>query len=259
MNVDIAIVFVGLIIQVNQPWSFDNTAVLPYLDTHKAEMVIEARALQDAAPLMAIPSVTVNDDGQVIIPLKNVDVRLRGTRGMFNRRNREYQESIPSLRKLGGCGRLRDEIRNRNQGSDAEKFVSFIDLRGGRMVPHSYLEKKLKFADTDFVDRCAACSILYEAAFRRDTATLLFTYGSNQPIPVTVNKGAEILVRNVPTEEVDDHFIHNYVIYETCPGFKLPVRTTPCRKPQCESEFFDWENSGFPSYPPTTDCTGTDG
>jgi hypothetical protein len=248
MRVDIAIVFVGLIVQVNQPWSLDNTAVLPFVESHTAELVIPRPALADPREVANLPIPHEEKNEHVIIQLKDVDVRVRGTRGMFNRRTREYKDAVPSLKKVGGCRKLRNTVRRREQDGPMA-HASFVDLRGGRMVPHRYVPNQLSFGNTDFQKRCTACSVMYQAELRNETATLVLRMGEDQPAyELHLKKGAQILVRNIPPEPVDGHHEHAYVVFEQCGSRPIPDPTLPCRKPECTSDLFDWEGSGRPSY-----------
>jgi hypothetical protein len=275
MRVDIAIIFVGLIVQVNQPWSFDNTAVLPKVPGHIAEMVIPHTALANPLEIEQLPNKRI-EKGQVIIDLNGIDVRLRGTRGWFNRRTREYKESVPSLKKVGGCRNLQDAVRRREQNrlqqdDGTPALLSFVDIRGGRMSPHSYAPSKLSFEETDFQERCAACSVLYEAALHGNTATLVFHVGEAQSVNETkeskatrthevhLRRGAELLVRNIPHDYLGDgHFPHAYVVFQQCGVPLAPGPTKPCRKPICVQKTFDWENSGRGAAF-SADCTIDDG
>lgn len=246
MRVDIAIIFVGLIVQVNQPWSLDNTAVLPNAPGHKAELVIPKSALAVDGEIGQVPHTEVN--GHIVIDLKNVDVRVRGTRGMFNRRTREYKEAVPSLKRVGGCRGLHEAVRRRDQNGKRDEngnpeIASFIDIRGGRMVPHTYGEKRLTFDGTDFQNRCAACSVMYEAELRDPTALLVFRVGNNDPVDVHLRKGSEILVRNIPNEPTDGHFHHALGVFRECRSPQAPGPTLPCRRPACTVKMFDWEGA----------------
>jgi hypothetical protein len=257
MRVDVAIIFVGLIVQVNQPWSLDNTAVLPNVDDHTAEMVIQLNDLAVPQEVLQVGGQAANNN-TVVVPLKGVDVRVRGTKGMFNRRTREYRESVPSLKRVGQCRTLQEQVRNREQ-SEALAGAGFVDIRGGRMVPHSFAPARMSFQGTDFQNRCAACSVMYEASIRGETALLEFRItpeqhaGKAPPYEVHLKKGAELLVRNAPNKYVPPHFEHTYKVFQDCGKKQAPGATLPCRKPNCTKEMFDWDGNGRPAHL-SSDC-----
>ena len=252
MRVDLVIIFVGVIVHVNQPWSFDNTAVLPHVPSHKAELVIPKKDLANPAELDFIPHRVTNKD-QVVIDLEGMDVRVKGTRGIFNRRTEDYKKAVPVLAKTGGCRKLHRAVRDREQGrSGALASGSFVDIRGGRMVPHRYAPDRVSFHGTDFQNRCAACSVKYEAELRGDTALLVFRIGETRGESeaavqkLHLKKGAQITVANIPTQPVDAHFEHSYEVFEQCRARLNPGTSTPCGKPECEEEDFDW-GDGVPA------------
>lgn len=257
MTWDFAIVFIGLIVQVNQPWSFDNTAVLPYAHGHVAELVVPASALADQGEVQNAFREARRVGDYFIIPLAGLDVRVTGTRGIFNKRSREYQRATPSLTKVGRCSGLRPEILRRTQ---TDKLASFVDVRGGRMVPHTYLACRLSFDGSDYDDRCSVCSTRYEASLRGQYATLVFTSMSSVR-KVRVLKGSELRVRNVVSEETaGPHFRHVYDLYEKCETPLTPIDTGRCSKEICDFATAYPENPPLsygegPAYPSTADCT----
>ncbi len=268
MNLDVVIVFVGLMVQVNQPWSWDNTAVLPYADKHKAELVLPTAALVDPREISEEFKDYRQVNGYFLIPLQGYDVRLKGTRGMFNRRGQDYIDATTPLSRVGGCGRLLSDIRKRNQ---TEQIASFFDLRGGRMVPDTYLKQRISFDGTEFRNRCAVCSIRYEATIRGEEAVLVFTSMYGAVRRVRIRRGAQLVVRNVPNDKdsTGDHFQHLYSIYETCVDKLSPnPQDTTCPNCLCVDATAFPECVGFdegdcpgragPRFPSTTDCTVVD-
>lgn len=258
----IIIIFVGLIVHVNQPWSLDNTAVLPMAPSHAAELAIPYQSLiePDEDWVKSLPR---EDEDRIVIELENHSVRLKGSRGIFSNLTDAYQDAIISLSKVkGSCGRLREEVRSRQPGAD---LAAYFDYRGGRMSPHTYLYQKLSFPNTPLEpERCAPCSAVYDADLRGDEARLILRDKKNKTERVLrIRGGAELIVRNVPKEDTAPHFKHVYSIYEKCEESGVePFPDTDCTEkgPICRNtdkklagRWVPKEGSRFPG----SDCTQT--
>lgn len=260
----ILIIFVGLIAQVNQPWSFDNTAVIPVAEGHIPTMSI---------PLHSVigPDKWVTDhaaDGStVVINLMHVKVRVTGTRGIFSDLMYDYVYGSVPVGTIAPTCKLRKEVRNREY---AEDIAAYIDYRGGHMMPESYLRYQLSFENTAWsIPRCAVCTAAYKAELRGDSATLLITE-LEEPRPsnheprtpsasaihtIKIAPGTEVIVRNLPERTVKGGHFHALLnIYEGhCSESPEPTvhLALPCQNTNvCTSQTF---HHGLPD--PGDDCT----
>jgi hypothetical protein len=252
--VKIYIIFIGLIVQVNQPWSLDNTAVLPYgHDATAHTPTIEIPYTSIVNPTAEMKNALVN--GYYVVNLKGMDVRVEGIRGMFSTMSKELVDALVPLKKVTTGCRLRREVRDRTLTDT--KLASFIDYRGGWREPDLYLPKKLTFPNTDIINRCIVCSVKYTGTLRGDTATLAFKRaGDKEPsMRIQVKAGAEVIVRNRPKNPATKHFMHVFDIYEGCKTTQVPQPPADeCNLPNCR----DTSRGTGPGHAtaPGEDCTG---
>lgn len=210
----ITIIFIGLIIHVNQPWSFDNTAVLPYQKDHRAVLKIPKDAVE--SPSRWLKEELEGDTYE--IELDGLNVRVEGTRGVFANKDRRFMESVPSLRSIAPkCARMRPEVVDRTRVS--KEITSYVDYRGGKMTTtSSYLPWKLAFPRSAGAawrkERCVACEVQYRAHLKNDEALLVISGGSDGEQKVRLKGNPVIEVSNMPKYD-GDHFIHHYNIFES--------------------------------------------
>lgn len=236
----IIIVFIGLIVQVNQPWCLDNTAVLPYGDPtrgteHVGTLQIPfagvARTTGDTSQLV------LNELGDTYnVDLKNVDVRLQGTKGRFSTMSKDLVEALPPLSKLTTGCKLKQAVRDRTA---TDRLASFVDFRGGRREPDTYLPKKISFGAA-FSERCTVCSVRYVGDLKGNTGVLEFRRaGEDTPfMTVEVKADTEVTVKNTPKDPntTSRHFDLVYDIYEGCTSIAHPaIGTEKCNLRQCET------------------------
>lgn len=217
----IAIIFIGLIVQVNQPMSFDNTAVLIAADEHVQRLVIPWQSVMN-------PDDWLNKQPRVgpdvEIDLAGATVRVKGTRGVFSDLKDTFTNGSPSLHTISPGCELRDEVKDRK--IIPGELAAYVDFRGGEVMPESYLPKKLSFTGRDEDARCAVCRARYEADLRGDHVTLVFKKkikkedGSEdvEKHEIEVAGGPpkavpEIRVTNRPTSPIARHFTSAYNIY----------------------------------------------
>lgn len=264
----IIIVFIGLIVQVNQPWCLDNTAVLPYGDPARGTEHVGTLQIPFAGVVR-----TTGDTGKLMpneardtytVDLKNVDVRLQGTRGRFSTMSKGLVEALPPLSKLTTGCKLKKAVRDRTA---TDRLASFVDFRGGRREPDTYLPKKLSLGPA-FSERCTVCSVRYIGDLKSNTAVFEFRHaGEKAPfMTVEVRAETEVTVRNMPVNATTGHFSLVYDIYEGCTSIAHPaISTEKCNLRQCEAHQ-GCPTTGGPKAPttlagegptaPGEDCTG---
>gem|GEM_PF-3398052 len=230
----IFIVFAGLIAQVNQPWSLNNTAVLPYAPHHVAEMRVPYQSIVD--PPSWVNELKKEKDGNVVIPLEGVVVQVKGTRGVFSGLQKPYVDASIPMKTVASKCQLRDEVKKRSVRK--KDLVAFIDYRGGRVYVDSYLKRMLHFNEPGAgewaKDKCAVCRIHYEAELRGSEATLVITRTDWDTGTITTQKlrvkgGAHLSVSNKPRAAgpylggpKDEHYPYLYNIYRSCSGKPTP-------------------------------------
>jgi hypothetical protein len=251
----ITIIFIGMIIHVNQPWSFDNTAVLPYEKDHVAELRIPVGAVVE--PDEWIKKKLNRSGDTYVIALPGLDVRVKGTRGVFSRKRDDFMAAVPSLRKIAPkCGKLRPEVVDRKQV--AEKLASYIDYRGGRVMPHTFLPLMLFFSGVGNewkTEHCVVCEVLYKAKLRHDEA-LLVIKGDGEPKRVHIAGDSTLEVHNLPKDGGDGHFIHHYNVFKPCEDAKLPSTGGKCKSGTiCAQAMIDDDGDDAPA--PGEDCTNS--
>ena len=237
----IFIIFIGLIAQVNQPMSFDNTAVLLDAPDHEARLIIPVQSLIN--PDEWLKKQPTNGPN-VEIDLKGAAVRVTGTRGVFSDLRRNFTDASPGLKTIAPGCKLRDEVRNRQIVPD--ELAAYVDFRGGHLFPHAYLPKKLSFTGTALEEpRCTVCRTRYEAELRGNHVTLVFKKKVTNPdgtaaietheIAVAGGRpkeegGAgvpEIQISNKPPHAIEHHFKVHYNIYVgKCASEQLPPVVT---------------------------------
>ncbi|HUP61519.1 MAG TPA: hypothetical protein VNA69_13985 [Thermoanaerobaculia bacterium] len=255
----ITIIFIGLIAHVNQPWSFDNTAVVVNAHGHTANMSIPTSAVvnHDDPWLRQWPQI----NNSYVIPLKGLRVRLENTRGVFSDRSQTLIDSVPPLKKLAPTCKLKREIVARAKTDDV---VAYIDYRGGRVSPDMFFAEKLVFEGTEWNDgRCVACRIRYDADLRGDEARLVFTDSDNEHV-LRVAGNSTVEVQNAPTVgtgfsiagATSGHFGHHYSILQCDRAPVRPVLNGVCDKPDvCLTP--SSTPTPFPTPTPFGDCTGS--
>jgi hypothetical protein len=256
----IIIVFIGLIVQVNQPGLL-NTAVLPSGErssshhgdgkAHPHTAALEIRYADIEEPH---PSLKPNQYGYSIISLKGVQMEVEGTRGWFSRMSRELQDSLPPLRKLDPSCELRQEVIDR---SPTRELQAFVDFRGGRRRVEDYLPRTLTISAIEWNDRCMACGVAYESDLRGEFATLKLK-GHDVIREIRLKPGAKIFVKNMPANPKERHFDLLYEVYKDCSRKPVPVpQQNDCTKPnRCGVQ--ETLVTGGPTAP-GADCTGGNG
>jgi prepilin-type processing-associated H-X9-DG protein len=241
----LVITFLGLMVHVNQPFSLDNTVVIPRVSHHVPELRIPENAVLNSEDPWVKQFLHEFED-EYIIPLGGQKFRVKGTRGMFSDKHPTVFAAAPRLGQLARACDLRDEVRQRQITAE---LVSYIDYRGGRLTTESYFARMLKFESGPFAgEHCVACKIRYEADLNGDRAQLVFADGH----VVVIAGNSAIGVNNVPQpgETSTGHFSHTYAIFKD--GCKGPsargsgqCKNTPVCKFEVEPPF------------PDADCTNT--
>lgn len=214
----IFVIFVGLIAHVNQPGSFDNTAVLIRAGGHVPLLLISADSKSvdpDDYWLLGFPRPDdVND--RYFIDLDNWSVTLSGTRGIFCNHPSEFLEHVPRLKTLlPKCGDLKKAVRDRQPNGE---FAAFFDFRGGHVETIDYLKKQLDYTPTGGTTftRCASCRTRYVADLDGDSAVLTFKRGA-ETHKVRVPANTIIEVQNFPMVYSGSHFHEFFKLFENCP------------------------------------------
>lgn len=164
----IAIIFIGLIVQVNQPMSLDNTMVLIAADHHNPRLVIPFDSIVNPNEWLE----KKRNGPNVEIDLTGATVRVKRTRGIFSDVKKAFFDGSPSLRTLAPTCRLRREVRNRQPVPG--ELAAYVDFRGGLILPAAYLPLQLSFTADEKDAFCAVCRVRYEADLRGDHATLIY-------------------------------------------------------------------------------------
>lgn len=257
----LVVIFFGLLIHVNQPWSLDNTVVIPYLPDHKAMLTIPAAAVDETLAEHHWLAPYRSGDAYAI-PLTGRKFRIERTRGYFCDKRPNFFSAAPSLHALAPRCRLRSEVRERKTTSD---LIAYVDYRGGRVTPASYFSRRLYFASTasEWKERrCVTCSVRYEADLEGDHADLLF---SDRNV-IHIRGNSEIVVSNLPVQAdtPDDgpagpvghaesnHFHAHFSIYEAgchAAEARFDDEDTCRQSPQCPPP----AANPFPD----ADCTNT--
>ena len=220
----IAIIFVGLIVQVNQPMSFDNTAVLIEAPEHLARLIIPLQSVIDPDEWLKQQPVK---GPNVEIDLKGATVRVQGTRGVFSDLKKEFKTASLGLGTVAPGCKLRAEVRNRQ--IVCGELSAYVDFRGGEVVPDSYLPRKLSFTGDAKDGQCTVCRSRYEASLRGDSATLVFKKRVPKSDGSVVEETheiriagrqprdrrgiPEIVVSNKPPTPMPHHFASTFNIY----------------------------------------------
>jgi hypothetical protein len=250
----IIVVFAGLIAHVNQPLSFDNTAVLIRALDHEAMILIPSDSVAENPADEWLLQFERPDELNVYrIPLADRTVRLSGTRGVFCDRPQDILDHVPRLRSLAPtCGGLKEHVRERIP--DAE-FASFFDYRGGELKTIDYLRNQLKStaANGDEHYQCASCRVAYAAELRDDHAVLTFKDASGTH-KIVVPAGSKIEVQNSPVLNTGSHFHEFYKIFENCTAddtATVEESARPCVRsricnPVIPYPFGDCTNSQYP-------------
>jgi hypothetical protein len=220
----ITIIFMGLIAHVNQPWSLNNTAVIPNAPGHRAEMKIPKGAMlnQDDPWFKQ----KLNQETYVI-PLQGIKVRVNKTRGVFSGLTPELIAAMPPLKTLAPLCKLKDEVRKRTTTSN---LASFIDYRGGRLSPDTYFSEKLVIEDTPWKNgRCVVCRIRYEADLSGNEGEIVFTQADGTKHVARIATNSVLEVENTPVAgegmnahdaaaaaEGQSHFQEHYSIFKPC-------------------------------------------
>ena len=189
----LVIIFFGLVTHVNQPWSLDNTAVLPAAHGHAAEMSIPKSAVIDPQPWLS----QFERQTAYVIPLQGMNVRVKNTRGMFSDKRPEFFASVPRLKKLAPGLKLSRAVRRR---LGSEQLSAFVNYRGGRLTTESFYAQKLILGSGDSSGTCVACKVRYEADLRDGEAQLVFIRGTEQNL-VRIAGGSKLDVNNILTAD----------------------------------------------------------
>jgi hypothetical protein len=257
----IAIIFIGLIVQVNQPWSLDNTAVLIAATQHEPRLVIPFQSIIDPDDWLQ----KQRNGPNVEIDLTDATVRVKKTRGVFCDVKDDFIKGSPSLRRLAPSCKLRSEVRKRQPVSG--ELAAYVDFRGGRVMPEAYLPQQLSFKEDKKDPFCAVCRARYEADLRGDSATLVYKKKTRNAAGVEIvetheinvsggrsDQGSipEIQVINRPTHFVARHFERAFNIYIGKCGSE--IRPTVTDSPCTESQLCKPEGATDPA-DPGDDCT----
>jgi hypothetical protein len=189
----LVIIFFGLVTHVNQPWSLDNTAVLPAVHGHAAELKIPKSAVIEPAPWLD----AFDAGSEYVIPLAGLQVRVRNTRGMFTDKRPEFFASVPRLKQLAPRLKLARIVRRRQE---SKRLSAFIDYRGGRVTTDSFYAQKLILKPGDTTGSCVACKVRYEADLRSGEAQLIFRRGLAHDV-VRIAGGSTLNVNNILTAD----------------------------------------------------------
>lgn len=248
----LVILFYGLMIHVNQPWSLSNTVVIPKVDKHATTLRIPENSLLKFGDFQWIIDNSTKDGHVYVLPLTKRKVRIEGTRGMFLDRRANWVDAAPPLKTLAPTCRLRDEVRNREITDD---LIAYVDYRAGRLTPDSYFSDQLKFENTDSQwknSHCVPCTTRYEADLDTDYAELeIDDAGTKHSIRIAGN--SQLMVTNLPTETVQfGHFDHNFAIFKNCSSHATAKKgdrctnTPGCPPPPTPFPDADCTNSAYP-------------
>ena len=255
----LTIIFFGLIVHVNQPFSWANTAVIPYSAQHTALIHIPEGALQypNDAFVKSRGTYDANSKEYQIL-LDGFVIKVKGTRGVLSNLDQELVDSEPPLAKLAPTCRLRLDVRTRT--THPNDLISFIDYRGGRLTTVSYFPNQLKFPkSTDATLRdgiCVDCKVQYEADLKGETATLNFT-DTTGTHDVVIKADSTLTVTNLLPDGVHlDHFDAHFRIFENCTPMKF-LPGNPCKdKEYCKEATVSTLLHPKPPFP-DADCTNS--
>jgi hypothetical protein len=226
----LVVIFFGLVSHVNQPWSLDNTAVLPAVHGHAAEMRVPMSAVIDPDPWLS----QFRRQTMYVIPLEGMTVRIRNTRGMFSDKRPEFFSSVPRLKKLAPGCKLSQAVRRRNQ---SDHLAAFVDYRGGRLTTESFYAQKLILAGGDPTGTCVACKVRYEADLHDGEAQLIFARG-NERHTVRVAGGSTLNVDNIlrgDANPAESHFGAAFSIFEGCASHDFERGDACDSSPLCDT------------------------
>lgn len=220
----IAIIFIGFIVQVNQPMSFDNTAVLVDAPEHQARLIIPMQSIID--PDEWLKKQPMNGPN-VEIDLDGATVRVQGTRGILSGLHDEFTNASLGLSRIAPGCKLRPEVRNRQIVPG--ELSAYVDFRGGEVMPDSYLPTKLSFTKNEKDAKCTVCRVRYEATLHGAFATIVFKKTIQKPNgsvgeetheirfagrqPDDARGVPEITVSNMPPHVMKHHFEKAFNIY----------------------------------------------
>ncbi len=241
----LVIIFFGLMVHVNQPFSFDNTVVIPRVEHHDPVLRIPENAVLNPQDPWVRQFLHDAED-EYVIPLEGRKLRVEGTRGVFSDKHATFFAAAPRLRQLAQKCELRPEVRKRQITAE---LGSYIDYRGGRLTTESYFFKMLKFESGPLAGKhCIACKTRYEVDLRGDQAQLAFADGH----VVVIAGNSAIEVNNVPpdAETSSGHFSRTYAIFKgECEGPRVHSSDACKNTPVCRFE--------LPVPFPDADCTNT--
>lgn len=241
----LVIIFFGLMVHVNQPFSFDNTLVIPRVEHHHPVLRIPQNAVLNSEDPW-VQQFLHDPEDEYVIPLEDRKLRIEGTRGVFSDKHPTFFAAAPRLRQLAQKCKLRPEVRKRKI---TPELGSYIDYRGGRLTTESYFPAMLEFESGPLAGKhCIACKTRYEADLRGERVQLTFADGH----VVVIAGNSAIEVDNVPppAETSGGHFSRTYAIFKGgCEGPRTR-RSDACRNtPICRFE--------LPDPFPDADCTNT--
>jgi prepilin-type processing-associated H-X9-DG protein len=241
----LVIIFLGLMVHVNQPFSLDNTVVIPRVEHHVPELRIPENAVLNPQDPW-VKQFHHDPEDEYVIPLRGRKFRIAGTRGMFSDKHSTFFAAAPRLGQLAQRCELRDEVRNRQITAE---LVSYIDYRAGRLTVESYFPRMLEFESGPLAGKhCVACKTRYEADLRGDRAQLVFADG--HVVVIAGNSAIEVDNLPEPGETSTGHFSRAYTIFKDgCEGPRAypsgQCKNTPVCRFQVEPPF------------PDADCTNT--
>lgn len=224
----ITVIFVGLIAQVNQPGSFDNTAVVIDAPNHQCPRILissdskpvdptDEWLLKESPPDPDCDPPLVRRPDELntyVISAKNMSVRLSGTRGVFCDHPQDILDHLPRLKDVAPkCTRLKPSVRKRIPQRDVA--WGFFDYRGGHLQAVDYLAKKLQYNKSGAQPFCAACRVTYVADLNGDSAILTFTDPTGTHV-IRVPANSTIEIQNIPTINTGSHFHEFSRIFENC-------------------------------------------
>ena len=257
----IFITIMGLIVQVNQPWSFDNTLVLIEAPGHQPRLSVPISAVMN--PNDAWVKANTNGD-TLTIDLTGATVRVKGTRGVFSDLTDDFMNSSPRMATIAPGCQLRPEVRRREILKG--EIAAYVDFRGGKVEPDKYLKDQLSFNGGPAA--CAVCTVRYSADLRGDHVTLVYKKAT-ETHEVLVRGGdsadaaqvPQIAITNVPPAAADaagttppSHFRSEFNIYvDRCVAKQIvPAKGARCDKPVCPETVAQGSvNVAMPGY----DCT----
>lgn len=158
------IVFVGLMIQVQQPSI--NTAVVPVIQNHTREMRFkEIDVVKGKEILLSKPYVHV-EESFIVIDLEHLHIRFQDLgEQMPVRRDGSFDRYVPKLTKVASkCYKLKKTVEDRDIRD--KEFAGFIDYWGGELsTGKTYALKAEMVADSPSWQgkRCVACETRLEA------------------------------------------------------------------------------------------------